>query len=88
MSVWQKDKDVTDRFGVDFPSEWLDGEPLTSVVITIPEESGVTQSDPFTVGESHTLLLSGGSVGFYKLIVRGSTPTRQFEQYITLWVRD
>lgn len=88
MSVWQKDKDVTDRFGVEVPTEFLDGEPLISVVIDTSEDETLVVSDETIVANLFTFLLSGGVIGFTKVLVRASTPTRQFEQTVTLWVKD
>lgn len=91
MSVWQKDKDVTDRYGVEIPVEFLDGEPLISVTLDTTADESLTVVADTPSSETpnlRTWLISGGTLGFKHLLIRAETPTRSFEQVITLWVRD
>lgn len=83
-----KDKDVTDRYGASISSEWLDGEAIIaySMVAESPSDLVITQ----TVCENNVVssLISGGYLGFHKVKIRASTPTRQIESSVTLWVKD
>jgi hypothetical protein len=86
--VWVKDKDITDRFGVQYPLEWLNGEPIISSSVVFSEGSDITSVDDTPDGNTFTTLLSGGVVGFHKATITTATPTRQREDCITVWIKD
>ena len=88
MSVWQKDKSVTDRFGVQFPASFLDGEPILSVTIDTSSNPTIIVSDETIDGDLYTCLLTGGDVGMTTISITANTPTRSSHQCITLWVRE
>lgn len=83
-----KDPDVTDRYGFDMDTDWLDGEPIVSVDVSVSVESGLLVSDIVTTEQPRiSFLLSNGNEGFWPINIRVVTPTRSYEGCLTLWVK-
>lgn len=88
--VWEnpKDADVTDIYGFDMDTDWLNGEVITNVVFTPAVDSGVIVSDVSLSAQPRvSAIFTGGNVGFWTIHIRVETPTRQCEFCNTLWVK-
>ena len=85
MDKWQRVLTGTDRYGRSIDTAWLDGESITSAVVTCPAE--VTCQDVTITGNVIDFELTKvGAVGRYTIYIDIQTPTRsdRYEQQITL----
>lgn len=82
-------QNLTDRYGFNLDTEWLDGELISDIKFTVPECSGITVSNiSYIELPTISAMFTGTNVGFWPVHVRVETPTRQLEFNITLWVRE
>lgn len=83
-----KDPDVSDRYGVVVDTEWLDGDSITNATFTAPIESGLTINNISLNNQPEiSAIFSGGNEGFWDILIRIETATRQREECMSLWVK-
>lgn len=76
--AWSNKKRTQDSdfWGVDWSSNWLGSAPISSVVWSIPSESGLTTSDQHTNGNITSIKLSDGVVGDWLIDITITSDSR------------